>query len=157
MLHGVRAGPWNLVANGPRGPDLTGVGKLLQLFADSGAQYRLRTLTSGAEFPVDWSGYLGRVAAFETTTPGEYVIWGVNNGATSFQAKLNFASSHRPVELLSMATLACPNNEVECSTEKVSLNKLTLAQRNSFVRSTASETTLTLPASTVFTVRLRIR
>lgn len=156
MLHGVRAGPWNIVANGSSGPYLTGVGKLLQLFGQSGAKFRLRTATTGAEFPVDWAGYLGRVAAFETGTSGEYVIWGVNNGATSFNARLTIGGLNRQVDVLDAATLACPKTEVECSTEKVILSPQT-ANRAAYLRSSSAETVLTLPANTVFTLRLRLR
>lgn len=154
MLHGLRAGPWNVVDTGPEGVRLTGVGQLLSNFGISGATYRLRTSGSAPDFPSDWDAYRGRVAAFETEREGEFVIWGVNKSAQPFSARLQFNGQPRVLEALQARVLSCPRSLSECRSDEI---VVTDPPAGAMLQSAAGQSQLSLPPASVFVLRYRLR
>lgn len=114
-LHGLRAGPWNVVERASnRAIVPTGVGELLALFGHSGAERRLISATTSRNDSGYAGGYDLRAAAF-IGEDGQLVVWAVNRAATpilmTIESELDVAAggAHRG------HSLVCVRPPAECS------------------------------------------
>lgn len=116
MLHGLRAGPWNVFDLGAGGPKLTGVGKLLQLFGESGARERLRAFTTSRSDSGYAGGYDVRASAFKGKDSDELVVWAVNRGAMHVPLTIEVPASAKPADVRGSASaLLCEKISGTCT------------------------------------------
>lgn len=149
MLHGLRAGPWNIFEKGPNGLQPTGVGRLLEMLAQTGATTRLKTTSEG----VNRSGYRGgydvRAAAFKTGRSGELVLWIVNRSPEP--AKLFVAL---PAALLgsfdSGRSLICLQRDGRCTGDQFR----EIEMRETQLNAAAGGVSVSLPAAGVTVITL---
>lgn len=116
MLHGLRAGPWNVFDVGVGGPKLTGVGKLLQLFGESGARERLRAVTTSRNDSSYAGGYDVRASAFRGKANDELVVWAVNRGAMQAPLTIEVTASAKLADIRGSASaLLCEKISGTCT------------------------------------------
>lgn len=150
MLHGLRAGPWNVFDVVDGRPQLTGVGRLLEMFGRSGAVVRWQTSSNGPNRSGYRGGYDVRAAAFGTNTPGESVLWVINRALMPSQLSIQLPASLN-VEFSDGLSLLCAEANGRCQGAQFR----ELAIRASQVSSNDLGLLVSLPAASVSVIRLK--
>lgn len=115
MLHGLRAGPWNVFDKTALGPEPSGVGKLLLLLAETGQAARLQTHSFSQNQSSYKGGYDMRAAAFEDTSQQTISLWIINRAATPIAVDIDLPARAANSELIAGKSLVCPVANGRCA------------------------------------------
>lgn len=147
MLHGVRAGPWNVFDKTPNGPTPSGVGRLLLLFADTAPAGRLRTKTTSENQSGYKGGYDMRAAAFDSPNKDALSVWLINRASNAISVNLDLRQRTKKPVFLSGSSLICPLVEGKCSGDQYRTFPVSKNQ----VQNHEAGATVSLPANSVNT------
>lgn len=151
MLHGVRAGPWNIFDKTATGPSASGVGKLLLLLADTGATKRLITATHSENQSGYKGGYDIRAAAFERAD-GSVSIWVINRAATAITVNTDLSHNNPSLQFTTGNSLICLQSDGKCAGDQFRVFAVSRAQAQARSGSFA----ISLPAHSVSTLTFAI-
>lgn len=145
MLHGLRAGPWNVFEKTSADPCLSGVGLLLTLFADTSHDTRLQTHTSSLNKSGYKGGYDIRATAFSSEDKQKFSLWIVNRSPYSVSTKLSLSSRNSIAKFFKGNSLLCPIANGKCSGNQFRL----LSVNNSQIKNDKNGLSVILPARSV--------
>lgn len=115
MLHGLRAGPWNVFDKTPLGPEPSGIGKLLQLLAAATPAQRLQTRSFSQNKSLYKGGYDMRAAAFEKTDQRTISVWLINRAPVPIAVSFVFPARAANATFTKGSTLVCPISDGRCT------------------------------------------
>lgn len=114
MLHGLRAGPWNVVDVVEGNPQPSGVGQLLALFGQTGAVQRLVSHTSSRNESGYAGGYDFRGAAFLDESGEHLIAWIVNRSNAVARVRVGFPVGWPINAEMDGRSLVCVRSTDEC-------------------------------------------
>ncbi|MBU1363487.1 MAG: hypothetical protein KKE51_06650 [Gammaproteobacteria bacterium] len=152
MLHGLRAGPWNVfdIKNGV--PQPTGVGYLLKLLGGSGAEVRLKSLTTSRSDSGYAGGYDLRSAAFLDAAGKNLIVWVVNRANSSAGFSLGLPDTLSLDGDVVGQSLVCLSEAKACRGE----NFRTLGMQPTQIAVQRESAKVNLPARSVSILRFRV-
>ncbi|GJI98700.1 hypothetical protein RugamoR57_54180 [Duganella caerulea] len=146
MVHGVRAGPWNLFEKvAGKDPTLTGVGMLYSTLAASKPSLRMQTRTTSKNQSGYPGGYEFRAAAFKTADKKSLAIWMVNRNTAAISVDTLLPASMSGAALTSSTVIDCTIDAGKCGANDFRRASLPSAS----IRRIASNVTLKLPARSI--------
>ena len=152
MLHGLRAGPWNVMTFTHGNASLTGVGHLLSIFSQIEGKKRLVTELSGGRFPSGWSSYDARVAALSTAEKDRVAVWAVNRSSRPLFFRLKQDGRVRPWRIIKSLSLECISGEHDCPSEKLKVHEGDVNMLSAVYSS--GEKAIVLPPHSVLAINL---
>lgn len=145
MLHGLRAGPWNVFEKTSEEPRLSGVGLLLTLFADTSNAYRLQTHTSSMNQSNYKGGYDIRATALSSADKQTISLWIVNRSVIPVSTGVSLPSRKFAATFIKGSSLTCPIVNGKCSGNQFRL----LPVNNNQIKSDKNGLNVVLPARSV--------
>lgn len=115
MLHGLRAGPWNIFDKTPLGPEPSGVGKLLLLFAEASPITRLQTRSTSQNQSEYKGGYDLRATAFASDDQRRISLWVINRAPTPIATELVLPATPSKMGFTKGSSLVCPVTNGRCA------------------------------------------
>jgi len=115
MLHGVRAGPWNVFDKvKDQAPTLTGIGMLYTNLSAAKPALRMQTLTTSANVSQYKAGYDLRAGAFKTADKKTMSIWYINRNPAAISVPTTLPTSMASAALASSTVIDCPIADGKC-------------------------------------------
>lgn len=155
MVHGLRAGPWNVFENTRSGLKPSGVGMLLGLLGTTPRDIRLQTRTMSQNHSAYAGGYDIRGAAFLDKSGTLMSLWVVNRNDQPTRVDIDFQENDRRLEYLDGNALVClettPN--AECDSENLKVVPFSSSQ----IRVNNLEKHIVLPAKSVVAVKFSLK
>lgn len=145
MLHGLRAGPWNVFEKSNHEPYLTGVGQLLDLFSEASSGNRLETRTVSLNQSKYKGGYDMRASAFVSPDNKIISLWVVNRSPVAITSQLTMPRHAVAAKLIKGSSLLCPLVDGRCSGDQFKVFQVNPEQ----VKYNQDKLKLTLPSRSV--------
>lgn len=147
MLHGMRAGPWNVfdkVAK-DKEPTLGGIGMLYTNLSAAKPAIRLKTSTISANISQYRGGYDLRAGAFKTADAKTMSVWYVNRNPSSISVANTLPASMANAALISSTIIDCPLAEGKCAAKDFRLASLSAAD----IKRSSASAQIKLPGRSV--------
>ena len=151
MLHGLRAGPWNIFEKSDGDPHLTGVGRLLILFSDSASGHRLQTRSVSLNRSNYKGGYDMRATAFIDHNQQTVSLWVVNRSPIPIFTLVSIPPHGVPAKFLKGSSLTCPVSDGKCTGNQFKVSPVNIGQ----VKDTQDGQKVMLPARSVITLQFK--
>jgi hypothetical protein len=146
MLHGVRAGPWNVFDKvAGKDPTLTGVGMLYTTLAASKPSLRMQTRTTSMNQSQYKGGYDLRAGAFKTADKKSLAIWMVNRNTAAITVATGLPASMSSAALTSSTVIDCTIADGKCGANDFRRASLPAAS----IARAGGNVTLKLPARSI--------
>lgn len=153
MLHGLRAGPWNVFDKTLLGPEPSGVGKLLLLFAQTGPATRLQTRSFSQNQSHYKGGYDMRAAAFESTDQRTISVWLINRAPVPIAVRVDLPAHVAGTEVATGSSLVCPVIDGRCAGSQYRLFPVSKGQATR----SANSVNISLPARSVTAIAVGLQ
>jgi alpha-L-arabinofuranosidase len=145
MLHGLRAGPWNVFDKTLLGPEPSGVGKLLLLLGQTTPGKRLQSRSFSQNQSNYKGGYDMRAAAFESFDRQTITVWIINRVDASIGVSVVLPVSAANAVFTAGSSLICPVSDGRCTGSQYRLFPVNEGQVTRY----ANNPYITLPARSV--------
>lgn len=153
MLHGLRAGPWNVVDVVRGNPQPSGVGQLLALFGQTGAVRRLVSHTASRNESGYGGGYDFRGAAFLDESGEHLIAWIVNRSNAVARVRVGFPPGWQIGAEMDGYSLVCVRAPDECRGSDFRTVPATPAQFST----AAGQTYVSVPALSVSALKFPVK
>ncbi len=155
MVHGLRAGPWNVFEKTPAGLKPSGIGMLLELLASTPHDKRLQTRSRSQNSSSYAGGYDFRGTAFLDKSGSVMSLWAVNRADKPTTVNLDFEGRNHQLQFLTGNALICTEAMAKNNCDSDSLSVVPLA--SSHFQTKNGEQFILLPAKSVVAVKFSLK